>query len=142
MKRLRAVLIALAMVAATAPAAGPAEAPQQSSPTKVIAYYFHITHRCATCLAIERYAKEAIETGFPQQLQQGVIEWRPVNVELRENRHFVRDFNLASSSLVLVKMRDGRQRGWRNLDKVWTLVRYKNEFIKYVQNNLKNLLND
>jgi len=68
---MRILLIAAALIAVIgAPLAQPA-APQPGSQAKVIAYYFHITHRCGTCLAIERYAKEAIENGFSQQLREG-----------------------------------------------------------------------
>ncbi|MGD2148752.1 MAG: hypothetical protein PVH41_18815, partial [Anaerolineae bacterium] len=48
---------------------------------RVIAYYFHGTARCATCRAIEQYAYEALVTGFSEELESGMLEWRPINVE-------------------------------------------------------------
>ena len=38
---------------------------------KVIAYYLHGHRRCATCIKLEAYTKEAIETGFAELLEQG-----------------------------------------------------------------------
>lgn len=108
-----------------------------SPPVKIVAYYFHVTVRCVTCRAIEQYSREAIEQGFREELKKGAVEWRPVNVQLLENRHFIRDYRLFTRSLVLVKMKDGKQVEWRNLDKVWELVGRKGEFLKYVQTNVK-----
>jgi hypothetical protein len=82
-------------------------------------------------------AKEAIATGFAGDLKSGAIQWRPVNVQLPENRHYIQDYRLFTRSLVLVKVRDGKQVEWRNLDKVWELVGDKAQFEKYVQTNVK-----
>ena len=118
--------------------ATPVRAVAGTSPArKVIAYYFHVTVRCVTCRAIESYSREAIEQGFGRELKDGAVEWRPVNVQQPENRHFIRDYQLFTRSLVLVRVRDGKQVEWRNLEKVWDLVGRKGEFLKYVQSNVK-----
>jgi hypothetical protein len=39
-----------------------------------------------------------------------------------------------------VKVRDGKQVEWRNLEKVWDLVGDKADFVKYVQTNVKDYL--
>lgn len=123
-------------------------APRKSNPamaepgsrTKVIAYYFHLTVRCPTCRAIEAYSREGIETAFAGDLKSGAIDWRSVDIELPENNRRVQDYQLFTSSLVLVKVRDGKQVEWRNLDKVWDLVRKKDDFLKYVQTNIREYL--
>lgn len=111
--------------------------PSSSSPVKVVAYYFYATVRCVTCRAIEQYSREAIEEGFREEIKKGLVEWRPVNVQLLENRHYIQDYRLFTRSLVLVKMRDGKQVEWRNLDKVWELVGRKADFFRYVQSHVK-----
>lgn len=134
-------------LAATTPspvAASASEAanPKSSSSLKVIAYYFHVTVRCITCRTIESYSKEAIDRGFPEELKKGVIEWRPVNVQLLENRHFIQDYRLFTRSLVLVKVKDEKQVEWRNLQKVWELVGDKEAFLRYVRANVTTYLGD
>ncbi len=114
-------------------AGGASGAPAQ----KVIAYYFHVSVRCPTCRAIEEYAREAVERGFAEQLKSGALEWRPVNVQLPQNRHFIRDYQLYTRSLVLVKLKDGQEVEWRNLEKVWELVGRKTDFLKYVQTHVR-----
>jgi hypothetical protein len=103
---------------------------------KVVAYYFHVSARCVTCRTIESYSKEAVERGYAKEIEEGRVEWRPVNVQLPQNRHYIRDYQLYTRSLVLVKYREGKQVEWRNLDRVWQLVRRKGDFLKYVQSNL------
>lgn len=126
--------------AEAAPGASNAAVAAAGSHAKVIAYYFHVTVRCQTCRTIEAYSKEAIEKGFAGDLKNGAIEWRLINVQLPENRHFVQDYRLFTRSLVLAKIRDGKQVEWRNLEKVWDLVGEKDNFLKYVQASVKDYL--
>jgi hypothetical protein len=126
--------------AEAAPGASNAAVAKAGSPARVVAYYFHVTVRCQTCRAIEAYSKEAIEKGFAGDLKSGAIEWRLVNVQLPENRHFIQDYRLFTRSLVLVKVRNGKQVEWRNLERVWDLVGDKAQFQKYVQTNVKDYL--
>jgi len=106
----------------------------ESSGTKVLVYYFHRTQRCVTCRTIEAYARDAIREGFPDEYQAGVIEWHALNVEEPANSHFVDDYRLAFSSLVIARMEGGRQTRWDNLEDVWKLVHQsKAGFFEYVQ---------
>jgi hypothetical protein len=100
---------------------------------RVIVYYFHGTYRCPTCRAIEQYAHEALEAGFPDALQSGALEWRAVNVEDPEHQHFIDDYQLSTKSLILVEMDGETQVRWKNLDQIWALVSNRNAFISYVQ---------
>jgi hypothetical protein len=89
---------------------------------KVIAYYFHNTQRCMTCNKIERLAREALQEKFATALEAGDLEWRVVNMEEAPNTHFVEDYQLVTSSLVLVDVHAGQQRDWTNMEKVWQYV--------------------
>jgi hypothetical protein len=109
---------------------------------KIIAYYFHGTTRCPTCRTIEAYAEEAIRTGYPNELASGRLEWHAVNIEEPTNEHFVRDFNLVTRSVVLVHVEDGVRKEWRNLDKVWNLVRDKEAFLNYMYENANGFIGE
>lgn len=89
---------------------------------RIIAYYFHNTQRCKTCLAIERLSEAALREQFGREFESGILEWRVINIEEPPNEHFVQDYGLVTSSLVLVDMQDGEQRAWINMDRVWELV--------------------
>ena len=104
---------------------------------KLIAYYFHGTARCASCRAIEAYSAEAIQKAFDKELKEGTLEWKPVNVEEKGNEHFVQDYKLYTKSLILSEVLGGKQTSWKNLDKVWELLRDKDAFEKYVQDEVR-----
>ena len=119
---------------------GPSAAPAADAGDKVVVYYFHATRRCYTCKTIEAYSEEAIRSGFAEQLDSGAMEWRTVNVETSENRHFIDDFQLATRTVVLVHVVDGVDKDWKKLDRVWELVRDKPAFVDYIQNNTNDFL--
>jgi len=122
------------------PAAGastPAATASKPQANKIIAYYFHTTYRCATCRRIEAYSKEAIDLGFARELADGKLEFRLVNVEQPENQHFAQDYKLFTKSLVLVRMKDGKQVEWTNLSRVWELTGEHEAFLRYIQQEIR-----
>ena len=102
----------------------------------VIAYYFHRTFRCPSCLAIEALSLEALQSAFGPLLRDGTLEWLPINIDESGGEDFVNQFNLGTSSLVIADMQNGKQARWKKLDKVWELKNYRNAFVKYVQDEV------
>ncbi len=109
---------------------------------EVIAYYFHTTYRCVSCKKIEAYSKEAIESGFDEELADGTMEFYSLNTDEDENKHFRVDYQLYTKSLIICDMKDGKLVAWKNLDKVWQLIRNKDEFMKYVQDEINAYLKE
>jgi len=112
--------------------APPPEPEVKTQNARVIAYYFHGTFRCTTCRTIEQYSHDAIQTYFAKELENGKLEFRPVNIEEPENKHFIQDYQLVTKSLVLSLVSDGKEKKWKNLADVWRLVRDKDGFFRYV----------
>jgi len=108
--------------------------------SKIMLYYFHGTARCPTCMKFESYSSEAVREGFPKELSEGRLEWRMVNVEDSGNEHFVSDYQLYSKSIVIVKIQDGKQIAWKNLKRIWELVRDKEAFMRYVKDEVSSYL--
>lgn len=124
-----------------APVPGQPSQPEAGKPSrKVVVYYFHGNFRCSTCRTIEAYSREAVQTGFSEALKSGLLEWKVVNVEETANRHFIQDYQLYTKSLVLVKMDGDKQLEWKNLGRVWELVKDKPAFVKYVQDEIPGYL--
>jgi hypothetical protein len=107
---------------------------------RLVVYYFHGKMRCPTCMSIESYAKEAVESGFAEQLKDGRLEWKIVNYEESGNEHFATDYNLAAPCVVLVKVRDNKQVDWRGLPEVWEHVGDKPAFVQFVGKNVREFL--
>jgi hypothetical protein len=128
---------------APAPATAPAGAASQPAPAEasvptdaIIAYYFHGDVRCASCNQIEALSQQALEQGYGKDLADGKLLWRVVNVDKPANKHFIADYKLATRSVVLVERRQGEQTRWKNLTRVWELLRDDGAFVTYVQDEL------
>ena len=108
---------------------------------QVVIYYLHMNRRCMTCEKLEAYSKEAVETGFAEQLKDSSIVFRVENFETEGNEHFAEDYQLYSQSLILSRQDGGKETEWKNLDKIWKLVGDKEEFIAYVQAEITEFMN-
>ena len=109
-------------------------------PHRVIAYYFHTTYRCASCRSIEAYSHEAIESAFADEIRDGRLVWKVVNIEVKGNEHFAKDYSLYTKSLVLVNEVRGKPAQWKNLADVWKLLQDKPRFLRYVQDEVRGAL--
>ena len=118
----------------------PAASQPQTTDTKVIAYYFHLSARCVTCRAIESYSREVIEQKFGADIAKGRLQFMLVNVQLAENRHFVQDYQLFTKSLVLVRFDKGRQTEYKVLNDTWELVGDKPAMHGYVVREVRDYL--
>lgn len=103
-------------------------------------YYMHGNTRCPTCRTIEAYAKEAVESGFGQELQSGQIEWQVINYESPGNEHYALDYQVVAPIVVLAKYEGGKQLAWKGLPEVWEHVSDKSAFVGFVQTELRNFM--
>jgi len=97
---------------------------------RILAYYFHPTARCVTCKNIEAYSIEAINE-WEEKSGKKVV-WKELNIEDSVNEHYVDEYELQFSSLVIVRYTEGRKDNWKNLEETWKLVNDKESFKKYV----------
>ena len=107
---------------------------------RFVIYYLHMNRRCMTCEKLEKYSEEAVSTGFAEQLKDSSIVWRVINFEDEGNEHFAKDYQLYSQSLIVSRVRDGKETEWKSLDKIWTLVGNKDKFISYVRSEVKDFI--
>ncbi|MBI5904786.1 MAG: hypothetical protein HZB86_04440 [Deltaproteobacteria bacterium] len=120
------------------PAGGSADA--SIGGRRLIAYYFVGNVRCSSCRKIEEVSRRTIEETFRQELSGGRLRFRVVNVDRPENRHFLDEFRLEGSALVLVEMRDGKTAGSKNLPDVWALVEDVPKLETYVRSEVRSAL--
>lgn len=106
---------------------------EQLPDDRLIVYYLHGNMRCPTCMTLEEYSREAVETYFPDELNSGRVEFQVVNYDESWNEHFLTDYDLSFQSLVLVEIKDGIEVGHKNLEKIWDLVGDKTLYFEYVK---------
>ena len=112
-----------------------------AAPDQVIASYFHGDRRCATCFKLESYSKKAIVQGFADQLKDSSLVWRTVNYDVDSNKYYLEKYQLYTKSVILSRVRDGKELTWKNLDKIWELVGDEAKFLAYVQEETRAFLN-
>lgn len=129
-------LAAMVVLAVTHAAAADATAPSR----KIVATYFFTNVRCSSCLTIERLTGETIKGDFAGPIGEGRLQWRSVNIDEPGNFHYVKDYKLYSKSVILSEVVDGREVRWKNLEKVWTLLRDEAAFRQYVHAEVASFL--
>lgn len=80
-----------------------AEAGSKVSP-RVEVLYFHSKQRCRTCRAIERYAKEAVDSCFGGN---NAVSFRTVDITTAEGERLADKYEISSSALLIINTADG-----------------------------------
>lgn len=71
--------------------------------------YFHGKQRCATCMAIEKNAKEAVEAQFADELKNGTVVFRTIDISEPENEAVADKYEVTWSSLFVSRWKDGKE---------------------------------
>ena len=115
-------------------------APEKKADTKVDVYLFHGTYRCYSCNLMEELAKQAIDEQLAKEKANATVVFHHINVEEPQNSHFIQDYRLMSISIILSQKSGDKEKQWKNLDKVWVLLREPEKFKDYVITEIKNYL--
>ncbi|MBL7072654.1 MAG: hypothetical protein ISS33_02590 [Candidatus Omnitrophica bacterium] len=110
------------------------------STTKVIVYYFHTTFRCSSCHKIEQYTEGALREYFEKEIESGDLAYREINVEDKENQHFVKDYQIYTKSVVLSLSEGGKEIKFKNLEKVWQYLGNRDKFYEYIKGETQSFL--
>lgn len=71
--------------------------------------YFHGKQRCATCMAIEKNAKEVIEAQFAEEIKNGTVVFKAIDISKPENEKIAEKYEVTWSSLFISKWIDGKE---------------------------------
>jgi hypothetical protein len=107
---------------------------------KVVVYYLHTTFRCVTCNEIERLTKALLETEFADPMAASKVEWREANFQQDET--LAKRYEVVSSCVVVVQVRDGKEAAYQRLDDVWTRYQNPSDFNHYVGSAIKKYLEE
>lgn len=109
----------------------------ETAERRIIVYYFHGKTRCYTCKRIERLTNEAVQEFFDDEIDAGLVELKAINVDEKENTHFVKDYQLYTKSVVVSHIVKGSEMRWKNLQKVWELVHDEKSFEEYIRSEVE-----
>ncbi len=102
---------------------------------------FHGDRRCRTCIGIGTLAKKTLDEDLTAEEKAGKIHWEHINYDESANAHFVKDYELVSSTVLITLWKDGKEVKWNRLDGVWDHVGDEPTFRAYVAQSVRDLLN-
>lgn len=102
--------------------------------------YFHGNLRCKTCRAIESFSRQTATTSLAPEIDSGFLQFQVINFDDPPNRHYIDDFELPGSSLVLVRMANGVPEQYVALQDVWYLADEPEQFQTYVAGEVRNFM--
>lgn len=71
--------------------------------------YFHGKQRCATCIAIEKHAREVVKTDFATQMKKGEVRFRMVDITTDKGAKLAKSYKVSWSSLYVNRWKNGKE---------------------------------
>lgn len=132
------VAISLIVLAAKESAKSRSTTPPDSLTQKEVAmehhlkiFYFHGNVRCPSCKKIEAYTKETITSRYKPEMDSGLIEFTEINIDKPENEKFIEQYRLTTKQVIVSEFENGKEKRWKDLDRVWELLGNKEDFQSY-----------
>jgi hypothetical protein len=138
-----AVASLLFVLVSDGPVSSDTQSTEEKAPvaqTELLVYYMDMGKDCTTCLNLESYTREALDTYFAADLASGRIQWRTADLDDPANAHFVDEFGLYTKSVVLVRFKSGAQTRFDSLSRIWELVYDKDAYIAYIRDEVSGFL--
>jgi len=77
--------------------------------SKIIIYSFHVTNRCASCIAIEESTKKTLDTYFKNEVKNGRIKLSVLNVDDKANEKIAEKYQAFGSGLFITRVFKGKE---------------------------------
>ncbi len=75
-----------------------ANSEQVQNNSEVQAYYFHLTHRCVTCQAVEKVTGDALK-----ELYGNKIAFQSINIEEDKENPLIEKYKISGQTLLIIK---------------------------------------
>lgn len=84
-----------------------AQLAEPPSGDRTVVFYMHATFRCATCNRVESTAQTLIATEFSGPVNDGSLEWVPV--DFQQNEELADRYTVSGNMIVVVRFKDGKE---------------------------------
>lgn len=85
----------------------------------LVAINFHGATRCRSCRMIGEQSRRVVEAGRRDGWLPADTEWQEIDFDEPSNQHWVNDYHLTSSTVVILRREAGQVVKWERLDGVW-----------------------
>lgn len=131
MKKHIAIVLGL-IILLSIPFVGESQKPKkQKNYVEII--YFHGEKRCAGCIKIENMSSDAVKQFYSDDLKSGKVLWKEINFDKKENKKYIKQFDLYTQTLVVIKYKNGKLSEWKSLEEVWALTGDKKKYDDYIK---------
>jgi len=86
---------------------------------RVVVYYFHFSRRCRTCLGIQKTISDTLKDRFAGELAAGTLVFEEINLDEDQHKHYMKEFELGFSSMIVAARKGDSVVKWVNSDKIW-----------------------
>ncbi len=111
-----------------------------STVERVEVMYFHPAQQCYSCRTLGEYTNETVNIFFAPELASGKLVFTEVNLDLPENAHLVKKYEVTGSSLWIGVYDANGFHKEQNVN-VWYKINNETEFAQYLQPIIRNRLN-
>lgn len=101
---------------------------------------FHTTNRCVTCKSIEANTQYTLETYFSEELKDGKITFKIVNIDEDENYELAKKFKASGTSLFLNVITPEKEKQIDLTAFAFTYGKKKDDFSGRLKNKLEKQL--
>jgi thioredoxin-related protein len=106
---------------------------------KVQVFVFHSNNRCYSCETMGKLTKATIEKYFQNEIKEGKVEFREINVDLPENKEIAQKFEATGSSIFINAIVDGED-NIKEETQPWRLLSNRQAFSDYLTKKVKEKL--
>ena len=127
------IALAVAMLLAATPCIVPVVVAQGSGADNIQLLYFHRTERCQSCNNAEQYARETLDTYYPDEVKAGKIAIQ--SIDYQKDKALAEKYGVKMQGLKLLITRDG-QETVKDVPELWALVRDRDACISCLKSAL------
>lgn len=95
--------------------------------------YFHRTDRCTSCNNAEQYARDTLNTYYPEEAGSGKISMQ--SIDYQQNKEMADKYDVNMQGLKIKTTRNG-QETVRDVPEVWAYVKDRDAYMNYLKGEI------
>lgn len=119
----------------------PTPSPEKAQ-REVVVTLFRGSAYCSLCDKMSSRTRLLLSTRYAKALGSGQLSWRQIDIEKPGNEHYVTDYGLYTTSIVLSLRQGNREIRWKNLDKAWKWVDFPEKFDRLLSTEIDSFLKE
>jgi thioredoxin-related protein len=109
--------------------------PETEKVDKIKVIDFHSSYQCYSCIYLGNMTQDILERNFPEEMKNGEIVFKKINVDEAKNRETVLKYKARGSSLFFNFIINGEDNIEEDVS-VWRLIGKDKEFEDYLVNKI------